>query len=156
MNKNFYIDELRKKVESLEKRLEVLEKILLGDNKQMEHGELSLIRTLMNKDFYDNNKGIHTPDKLFTKDVRRIKQTVDYAMEQFNKDLTFAELEGLFFTRETLTTANKDAYKTVFDKLRTASDTQGETRDVAQKISYRMGKLFPVSWKALMDTMEEI
>ena len=41
-------------------------------------------------------------------------------------------------------------------KLRTASDTQGETRDVAQKISYRMGKLFPVSWKALMDTMEEI
>jgi len=33
MNKNFYIDELRKKVESLEKRLEVLEKILLGDNK---------------------------------------------------------------------------------------------------------------------------
>lgn len=41
-------------------------------------------------------------------------------------------------------------------KLRTASDTQVETRDIAQKISYRMGKLFPVSWKALMDTIEEI
>ena len=84
----------------------------------MERGELSLIRTLMSKDFYDNNKGIHTPDKLFTKDIRKIKRTIDYAMQQFDKDLSFAELEGLFFTRETMTTANKDSYKRVFDKLR--------------------------------------
>ena len=84
----------------------------------MERGELSLIRTLMSKDFYNNNKGIHTPDKLFTKDIRKIKRTIDYAMQQFDKDLSFAELEGLFFTRETLTTANKDSYKRVFDKLR--------------------------------------
>ena len=33
MNRNYYIEELAKKVESLEKRLEALEKILIGDGK---------------------------------------------------------------------------------------------------------------------------
>jgi len=33
MNKNFYIEELAKRVASLEKRLEALERILIGDNK---------------------------------------------------------------------------------------------------------------------------
>ena len=33
MNKNYYLEELTKKVESLEKRLEVLEKLLSGDSK---------------------------------------------------------------------------------------------------------------------------
>ena len=42
--------------------------------------ELALIRTLMNKEFYDNNKGIRCPDELFSKDVRKMKQTLDYAM----------------------------------------------------------------------------
>ena len=37
--------------------------------------ELALIRTLMDKEFYDNNKGIRTPDELLTKDVRIIKRT---------------------------------------------------------------------------------
>ena len=52
----------------------------------MEHGELALLRTLMDKDFYDSNKGIHTPDKLFTKDARKIKQTIDYAMNQIDSN----------------------------------------------------------------------
>ena len=33
MNNNYYLEELIKKVESLEKRLEVLEKLLSGDSK---------------------------------------------------------------------------------------------------------------------------
>lgn len=33
MNRNYYIEELTKSVESLEKRLAVLEKLLFGDNK---------------------------------------------------------------------------------------------------------------------------
>ena len=33
MNKNYYIDELIKKVEDLERRLALLEKILLGGDK---------------------------------------------------------------------------------------------------------------------------
>jgi len=33
MNKNFYLEELTKKVESLEKRIKVLERLLSGDSK---------------------------------------------------------------------------------------------------------------------------
>jgi len=33
MNKNYYLEELTKKVESLEKRIKVLEKLLSGDSK---------------------------------------------------------------------------------------------------------------------------
>ena len=102
----------------------------------MENGELALLRTLMDKDFYDSNKGIHTPDKLFTKDVRKVKRTIDYAMNQFDKDLNFSELEGLFFTRETLTTANKDSYKRLFDKLR---QERPMNQEVAQAV---MSNLF--------------
>jgi thymidylate synthase (FAD) len=36
-------------------------------------------------------------------------------------------------------------------RLRCASDTQAETRDVADQISKKMKKLFPVSWGALTD-----
>ena len=50
--------------------------------------ELALIRTLMDKDFYDNNKGIRCPDELFSKDVRKIKQTLDYAMHTYERTLT--------------------------------------------------------------------
>ena len=33
MNRNYYIEELAKRVASLEKRLAALEKLLMGDNK---------------------------------------------------------------------------------------------------------------------------
>ena len=39
--------------------------------------EQALIRSLMNKDFYDDHRGIRCPDKLFTKDMRKIKNSVD-------------------------------------------------------------------------------
>ena len=79
--------------------------------------ELALIRTLLDKDFYEDHKGIRTPDKLFTKEVRKIKNTLDYAMQQYDKDITPAELEALFFTRNVLTTSNKDMYKDLFRKM---------------------------------------
>jgi len=40
-------------------------------------------------------------------------------------------------------------------KLRCASDTQYESRVVANQISEVMGKLFPVSWNALLEVKEE-
>ena len=98
--------------------------------------ELALIRTLLDKEFYDNNKGIRTPDELFTKDVRIIKRTLDYAMQTYEQDLSPAELESLFFTRNTLTTANKEAYKDLFRKIykeKPMSDS------IAQEV---LGKLF--------------
>ena len=35
--------------------------------------ELALIKTMMNKEFYERHKGIRCPDKIFTKDTRKIK-----------------------------------------------------------------------------------
>jgi replicative DNA helicase len=90
----------------------------------------------MDKEFYDNNRGIRTPDKLFTKDVRKIKSTLDYAMKNYEKDLTAAELEALFFTRETLTTANKEFYKELFVKIRREQPMSAE---IAKEV---MSKLF--------------
>ena len=66
----------------------------------------------------------------------RSSRTIDYAMNQFDKDLNFSELEGLFFTRETLTTANKDSYKRLFDKLR---EERPMNQEVAQEV---MSNLF--------------
>jgi len=99
--------------------------------------ELALLRTLMDKDFYANHRGIRTPDKLFTKDVRKIKNTIDYAMETYEKNLTVPELEGLFFTHNaTITTANKETYKSLFQKI----DRQEPMSEaIAEEV---LGKLF--------------
>ena len=98
--------------------------------------ELALIRTLLNKDFYEDHKGIRTPDKLFTKEVRKIKNTLDYAMQQYDKNITPAELEALFFTRNVLTTSNKDMYKDLFRKI---NKEQPLSKDIAQEV---LSKLF--------------
>ena len=42
--------------------------------------ELSLVRSLMDKAFYEDHRGARCPDRLFSKDVRKIKQSIDDAM----------------------------------------------------------------------------
>ena len=99
--------------------------------------ELALLRTLMDKDFYANHRGIRTPDKLFSKDVRKIKSTIDYAMETYEKNLTVSELEGLFFTHNaTITTANKETYKDLFKKI---DRQEPMSEGIAEEV---LGKLF--------------
>ena len=48
--------------------------------------ELALVKTLLSKEFYDQHKGIRCPDKIFSKDVRKIKQALDAAMETYGGD----------------------------------------------------------------------
>ena len=80
--------------------------------------ELALIKTLLNRDFYEQHKGIRCPDKIFTKDVRKIKHTLDSAMEQFQGDLTTADLEALFHSQnQTMTTATKTASSNIGTKV---------------------------------------
>lgn len=99
--------------------------------------ELALLRTLMDKEFYSNHKGIRTPDKLFTKDVRKIKSIIDYAMETYEKNLTVSELEGLFFTHNsTITTANKEIYKSLFKKI---NQQEPMSEGIAEEV---LGKMF--------------
>ena len=99
--------------------------------------ELALVRTLMDKEFYENHKGIRCPDKIFTKDVRKIKQTLDYAMETYDKSLTPSELEALFHANNSsMTTANKEAFKDLFRKI---SREQPLSKDIADDV---LSKLF--------------
>ena len=44
--------------------------------------ELSLIRSLMDKEFYSEHRGAKCPDRLFSKDVRKIKTAIDKAMDR--------------------------------------------------------------------------
>ena len=90
----------------------------------------------MDKEFYENNKGIRTPDNLFSKDLRGIKRTLDYAMETYERSITPAELEGLFFTHNVLTTANKDSYRELFKRINRAEPM---SPDIAQEV---MGNMF--------------
>ena len=99
--------------------------------------ETALIRSLMNKDFYDDHRGIKCPDKLFTKDLRKIKTSVDYAMKTYNRTVTPDEVEALFMSgNPTMTTAQKQAFGDLF--LRVKKETP-LGKDIAQEV---LSKLF--------------
>ena len=102
--------------------------------------ELALLRTMMDKDFYDDHKGIRFPDKLFTKDLRKIKQTLEYAMEKYEQSVTPATLEALFFANNgTLTTANKEVFRDLFKKIdRETALSKDVASDVLSKLFQRV------------------
>jgi len=99
--------------------------------------ELALIKTLLNRDFYNQHKGIRCPDKIFTKDIRKIKQTIDHAMESYDGDLNMADLEALFYAQnQTMTTATKTSYADLFRKMDKADVVKEEIADTV------LGQLF--------------
>ncbi|MAI40386.1 MAG: hypothetical protein CMA09_03710 [Euryarchaeota archaeon] len=99
--------------------------------------ELSLIRSLMNRDFYEEHRGARCPDRLFSKDVRKIKQSIDSAMERYERTVTPDEIEALFMANNpTLTTAQKQAYSSLFNNIK-REHPMGS--DVAQEV---LSKLF--------------
>jgi replicative DNA helicase len=98
--------------------------------------ELSLLKTLMNKDFHELHKGIRCPDKIFTKDVRKVKQTLDYAMETYDQGLSLADLEALFYaTNQTLTTSNKEQFQKIFQRIANSSTLNS---DIANEVISKM------------------
>ena len=98
--------------------------------------ELALIRTLQDKEFYDAHKGIRCPDTLFSKDIRKIKQTLDYAIKTFERSVTVAELEALFFAHNSsITTATKLVYLELFNKLKKEQPMHGE---IAEEVMSRL------------------
>ena len=99
--------------------------------------ELSLIRSLMDKSFYDDHRGAKCPDRLFSKDVRKIKQTIDKAMDTYSRTVSPDEVEALFMSdNPTLTTAQKQAYASLFASVKN-ENTMGS--DIAQEV---LSKLF--------------
>ena len=99
--------------------------------------ELSLVRSLMDKDFYDDHRGARCPDRLFSKDVRKIKQSIDTAMDRYERSVSPDEIEALFMANNpTLTTAQKQAYSHLFRSIKKESPMGS---DVAQEV---LSKLF--------------
>ncbi len=99
--------------------------------------ELSLIRSLMDKEFYDDHRGARCPDRLFSKDVRKIKQAIDTAMDRYDRTVLPDEIEALFMSNNpTLTTAQKQAYSALFSQIK---KEQPMGSDIAQEV---LSKLF--------------
>ena len=99
--------------------------------------ELSLIRSLMDKNFYDEHRGAKCPDRLFSKDVRKIKQSIDKAMTTYERSVTPDEIEALFISgNPSMTTAQKQAHLSLFAQIKKEKPL-GE--DIAQEV---LSKLF--------------
>jgi hypothetical protein len=99
--------------------------------------ELALIRSLMDKSFYDDHRGARCPDRLFSKDTRKIKQAIDTAMSRYERNVTPDEIEALFMSSNpTMTTAQKQAYSSLFRQIK---KEQPMGADVAQEV---LSKLF--------------
>ena len=99
--------------------------------------ELSIIRSLMDNSFYDDHRGSKCPQRLFSKDVRKIKQAIDTAMDRYERTVSPDEIEALFMSdNPTLTTAQKQGYASLFAKIKT-EEPMGS--DVAQEV---LSKLF--------------
>ena len=93
--------------------------------------ELSLVRSLMNRPFYEDHRGAKCPDRLFSKDVRKIKQAVDTAMLRYERTVTPDEIQALFMSNNPpLTTAQKQGYAHLFAQIKReqpmGSDVAGE------------------------------
>jgi hypothetical protein len=99
--------------------------------------ELSLIRSLMDRSFYDDHRGARCPDRLFSKDVRKIKQAIDTAMDRYERTVTPDEIEALFISNNpTMTTAQKASYSSLFGQIKRETPMGS---DVAQEV---LSKLF--------------
>lgn len=91
----------------------------------------------MDKSFYDDHRGSKCPQRLFSKDVRKIKQSIDTAMDRYERSVTPDEIEALFMSdNPTLTTAQKQAYSSLFSQIKHETPMGS---DVAQEV---LSKLF--------------
>ena len=99
--------------------------------------ELALVRSLMDKEFYDDHRGARCPNRLFSKDVRKVKEVLDLAIDKYNRSVTPDEVEALFVSNNpSMTTAQKNAFLSMFTKIK---KEQCLGKDVAQDV---LAKLF--------------
>jgi len=91
----------------------------------------------MDKEFYDSNRGARCPDRLFSKDARKIKQTIDTAMTMYSRTITPSETEALFLSSNpSMTTAQKQLFQSLF---RQVAKEEPMGSDIAQEV---LSKLF--------------
>ena len=94
--------------------------------------ELALLKTLVDRNFYKNNRNL-TKEKIFrSKETRAIKNCLDQAMLDYENELSMSDIEALFFSQNsTLTTAQKETYQEVFRKM---DKVVSLNEDVAQNV----------------------
>ena len=91
----------------------------------------------MDKKFYDEHRGARCPDRLFSKDTRKIKQTIDKAMDRYERSVLPDEIEALFMSdNPALTTAQRQAYSSLFRQIKSEKPLG---KDIAQEV---LSKLF--------------
>tara|TARA_R110002073_G_scaffold185324_3_gene343882 strand:+ start:1791 stop:2984 length:1194 start_codon:yes stop_codon:yes gene_type:complete len=91
----------------------------------------------MDKEFYTEHRGARCPDRLFSADARKIKQTIDTAMDRYERTVTPDEIEALFMSNNpTMTTAQKQAYSALFGSIKKETPMGS---DIAQEV---LSKLF--------------
>tara|TARA_R110000823_G_scaffold70852_9_gene163473 strand:- start:439 stop:1641 length:1203 start_codon:yes stop_codon:yes gene_type:complete len=91
----------------------------------------------MDKEFYDDHRGARCPDRLFSKDIRKIKHALDVAIEKYSRTVTPDEIEALFMSgNPSMTTAQKQAYGDLFHRIKREAPLG---KDVAQEV---LSKLF--------------
>ena len=89
--------------------------------------ELALIKTLLDRDFYDQHKGIRCPDHIFSKDTRGIKQALDAAMETYEGSLSVQDLQAVFTVQnKSMTTATKTAMDALFRRIEMTEPIKAE------------------------------
>ena len=99
--------------------------------------ELALLRSLMNKKFYDDHRGARCPNRLFSKDAQKVKSVIDKAMQRYERTVTPDEVEALFVSgNPSMTTAQKNAYISMFRQVK-KEQPMGD--DIAQEV---LSKLF--------------
>lgn len=80
--------------------------------------ELALLKTMLDRDFYEAHKGSKCPDELFGKDVRRIKQALDSAMKNYDGSLGLSDLQAVFNVQnQSMTRATRTAYDDLFERM---------------------------------------
>ena len=88
--------------------------------------ELAILRSLMDKEFYDDHRGAKCPDRIFSSDGKKIKQAIDAAMENYGRAVEPDEIEAIFMANNpSLTTAQKTAYSAMFDSIRRQTCRKG-------------------------------
>ena len=89
--------------------------------------ELALIKTLLDREFYEHHKGIRCPDKIFSKDARKIKQALDSAMASYDGSLNVQDLQAVFnHMNQSMTTATRSAYDDLFRRIDRAEPIKKE------------------------------
>ena len=89
--------------------------------------ELALIKTLLDRDFYEQHKGIRCPDHIFSKDTRGIKQALDAAMETYEGSLSVQDLQAVFMVQnKSMTTATKTAMDALFRRIEMTEPIKAE------------------------------